>query len=95
MRVALVKYEIIFPYCHSLKEKRHNLHKIKGRIFADFKISLHEVSHHDKWQRAQLGMAIVGNDAQVLQGVVDDVTRVMMESGVGEMVDQYSEIVTF
>lgn len=95
MRVALVKFEVIFPYCHSLKEKRHNLHKIKGRIQADFKTSVHEVSHHDKWQRAQLGLALVGNDAAVLQSAVDGITNVLVDMGVGELVDQYVEIIDF
>lgn len=95
MRVALVKFEVIFPYCHSLKEKRHNLHKLKGRVFADFKATLHEVSHHDKWQRTQLGMALVGNDAAVLQSVVDSISNVLADMGVGELVDRYVEIISF
>lgn len=95
MRVALAKVDLFFPFCHSLKEKRHILHKIKDRIFSDFKISIHEVDHHDKWQRAQLGLAIVGNDASVLGGLVDRVLGKISEYGLAEVVDSISEIVSY
>ncbi len=95
MRVALAKVDLFFPYCHSLKEKRHILHKIKDRIFSDFKISIREVDHHDKWQRAQLGLAMVGNDAVVLSGLVEQVLNKISEYGLAEVIDSVSEIVSY
>ena len=95
MRVALAKVDLFFPYCHSLKEKRHILHKIKDRIFADFKISIHEVDHHDKWQRAQLGLAIVGNDALILNGLSDKILEKISNSGLAEVVDSVAEIISY
>lgn len=95
MRVGLIKIELLFPYCHSLKEKRHLLHKIKDRIWSQFKVSVHEVSHHDKWQRAQLGMAIVGNDARLVHSLSDKLVRQIGELETGELVDCVSEIIRF
>lgn len=95
MRVALVKVELFFPYCHSLKEKRHLLLKIKSRIQSHFKVSAHEVSHHDKWQRSQLGMALVGTDAVLLNSLVDKILNQVAESGLGELVDSAAEIIDF
>lgn len=95
MRVALAKFEMFFPYCHSLKEKRHLLHKLKARVFADYKVPVHEVDHHDKWQRAQLGLAVVGNDANLVNSVVDKITGALEDVGVGELVDRYVEVISF
>lgn len=95
MRVALAKVEMFFPYTHSLKEKRHILHKIKGRIFSDFKVAVHEVSYQDKWQRAQLGLAIVGNDAVKLESLTAKVLDRIEDFGLGEMTDSVVEIITF
>jgi len=95
MRVGLAKVDLYFPYCHSLKEKRHILHKIKDKIWAKFKISVHEVSHHDKWQRAQLGLAIVSNDAKQINSLMDKVLNQISDFGLGEVIDSVNEIVSF
>lgn len=95
MRVALLKVEFFFPYCHSLKEKRHLLLKIKGRLKSRFEVSAHEVSHHDKWQRAQIGMALVGNDAGLLESIIDRILNDLTEQAYGELVDSISEIIDF
>lgn len=95
MRVGLAKLDLFFPFCHSLKEKRHLLLKIKNRISADFKVSVHEVSSHDKWQRAQIGLAVVGNDAAHLSSLIDKVVEKISLMGVGEVIDSCSEIIEF
>ncbi len=95
MRVALSKIDLFFPYCHSLKEKRHAVHKIKDRIFADFKISIHEVAHNDKWQRAQLGFAVVSNDAVLAQSVADKIVNAITGFGLGEVINVTTEVVSF
>lgn len=95
MKVALAKIELFFPYVHSLKEKRHIIHKIRDRIFAEFKVSVHEVSHHDKWQRALLGLAAVGNDAVKLGALVDKVIGRIGEYGLGEPIESTTEIIDF
>jgi uncharacterized protein YlxP (DUF503 family) len=95
MRVALLKLEVYFPSCHSLKEKRHLLLKLKNRIQKHFQVSAHEVSHHDKWQRSQLGLALVGNDATLLSSIIDKILQDVTECGLGELIDSVSEIVDF
>jgi uncharacterized protein YlxP (DUF503 family) len=95
MKVALAKMEFFFPCVHSLKEKRHILHKIRDRIFSEFKVSVNEVSHQDKWQRAQLGLAVVGNDPIKLNTLVDKVIARIEEYGLGEMVDSIVEVINF
>lgn len=95
MRVALAKIELHLPSCHSLKEKRHILRKIKDRIMSRFKVSVHEVHHQDKWQRAQLGLAVVSNDARLAQSIIDQVLHEISGCSLGEVLDSVQEIVSF
>ena len=95
MRVVMVKLDMFFPYTHSLKEKRDALRKIKDKVFGEFKISVHEVSHHDKWQRTTLGFAVVGNDAGLLQAVTDKVSKKIENLDLGEIIDSLVEVNSF
>lgn len=95
MHVGIVKLELYFPYFHSLKDKRQALRKIKDKLFAKYKISVHEVMHHDKWQRTQLGFAVVSNDGVNVHSVIDHMLSDIDLMGVGERVDQIIEVMTF
>ena len=95
MRVALAKFDMFFPYTHSLKEKRYALRKMKDKIYAQFKISLHEVAHHDKWQRTTLGLAVVGNDASLLNAIVDKVINRIHDLDLGQVLDSVVEVIDF
>jgi uncharacterized protein YlxP (DUF503 family) len=95
MKVALAKLDLFLSYAHSLKEKRHALHKIKDRVFAEFKVPVHEVSHQDKWQRAQLGFAAVGNDPVKLTALADKILARIEEYGLAETVDSVVEVIDF
>lgn len=95
MRVGIVKVELYFPHSHSLKEKRHALRKIKDRIFARYKIAMQEVSHHDKWQRAQLGFAIVSHDGSYVHSIIDKILNEIDRLAVGERIDEIIEILSF
>lgn len=95
MRVGLCKVELYLPHCHSLKEKRHSLRKIKDRVFARYKVSIHEVSHQDKWQRTQMGLAVVSNDGQFVHSQIDKILSEIEMIGEGEIVDSLVEVLSF
>ncbi len=95
MFVGVVKVELFFPHFHSLKDKRQALRKIKDKFFAKYKISVHEVMHNDKWQRAQLGFAVVSNDGANVHSVIDHMLTDIDLLGVGERIDQIIEVFTF
>lgn len=95
MRVGVVKLELHFPFSRSLKEKRHALRKIKDKILARHKVSIQEVSHNDKWQRAQLGFAVVSHDGQLVHTIIDKIIHDIDLMGVGERVDEIIEVMSF
>lgn len=61
MAVALLTVELFLPGARSLKDKRMVLRRIKDRL-SKFNVAVAEVDHHDRWQRAGLGIVTISTD---------------------------------
>lgn len=87
MVVAVARLSLYIPHAHSLKEKRAVIRKIVDRTQARLKVHVAEVGAQDTWQSAQLGFAVVGSDARVLESIRDEVVRSIegMVMGEGEV----------
>jgi len=66
MRVAALRVELHLPTPQSLKEKRAVLRPLIEGIKRLGSYSVSEVDHHDLWQRAAVGVAIVAPDGEGL-----------------------------
>ncbi|TDI57140.1 MAG: DUF503 domain-containing protein [Acidobacteria bacterium] len=75
MRVAALRVEIHLPAPQSLKEKRAVLRPvIEGmRLLGSFSVA--EVDHHDDWQRATIGVAVVAPDGRGLDMQISKLRR--------------------
>jgi uncharacterized protein len=75
MRAAALRVEIHLPTPQSLKEKRAILRPvIEGmRRLASFSVA--EVDHHDDWQRATIGVAVVAPDGRSLDMQISKLRR--------------------
>ena len=60
--LMLLTVSVHIPQAQSLKQKRAVLKSLKERVRYKFNVSVAEVGGLDKWQRAVLAFAIVGND---------------------------------
>jgi len=73
MVVGIVRIELHIPASRSLKDKRQVVRGLKDRIRERARAAVAEVDHHDLWQRAALGVAVVAADGgqarELLQGV--------------------------
>lgn len=65
--VLLIHIEVIVPHARSLKDKRAVIKGLKERIRSRFNASVAEVAYQDKWQRALLGVALVGSERRQLE----------------------------
>ena len=63
--------------------------KVKNR----FNASVAEVGAHDLLQRAQIGVAVAGSDAHVVNSVVDKVVSFVEELHLVQVVDHRIEII--
>lgn len=62
MVVGVVRIELHLPGSRSLKDKRQVVRSLKERLRERVHASVAEVEHHDLWQRAALGLAVVAAD---------------------------------
>ena len=68
-----MRLELHIPASDSLKAKRSVLNHVKERIRTRFNAAVAEVDHQDLWQRAALGVAVVGGESAVLDKVLRDI----------------------
>ena len=61
MIVGVLNIELFIPGSNSLKTKRSIIKGIKDRLRSHFNVSVAEIDHADKWQRASLGVSSVSN----------------------------------
>jgi uncharacterized protein len=75
VHVAVIRIELHIPSSRSLKEKRAVLRPIVEGMRHRFSLSVAETDFQDKWQRAEIGVAVVSATASHAQEVVDTVER--------------------
>jgi uncharacterized protein YlxP (DUF503 family) len=86
---------LLAPQCHSLKEKRSVIRKIKDRTRARFHLALSEVGAQDTWQRVVLGFALVSSDRSVVENGIGDVVGSIEAMGLGSVAGDEREILTY
>ena len=93
MTVGIARLTLFLPEAHSLKEKRMVLRRVKDRAQNKFNLSIAEVGENDLWQRALLGMALVGSGRRFVEAALDEVIRFVREEA--EVTNVEREIQTF
>ena len=67
MAIGLLTLDIYIPDSHSLKDKRQVLRSLKDRLRGRYNIAVAELDYHDNWQRAQVGIVSISNNAAHLE----------------------------
>jgi uncharacterized protein YlxP (DUF503 family) len=93
--VGVCRLTLLAPQCHSLKEKRSVIRKIKDRTRARFHLSLSEVGAQNTWQRVVLGFALVGSERSVVENGLGDVVSFIEAMGLASMAEVQREILTY
>ena len=76
----------------SLKDKRHIIKSIIGRLQSRFNISIAEVDLNDSWQSSIVGFACVTNDTIHANQVISNVIKFIDNDNRVEIVDSTIEI---
>ena len=93
MTVGIARLTFFLPEAHSLKEKRMVLRRVKDRAQQKFNLAIAEVGDNDLWQRAVLGMAVVGSGRRFVESALDEVVRFLRDEA--EVTNVEREIQTF
>lgn len=78
--------------CHTLKEKRKIVKSIIGQIRSHFNASVAEVGANDIHQRAEIGVAVVGNDRMFINSTIDKIFDLIESMGLAELIGTDLEI---
>ncbi len=76
----------------SLKDKRHIIKSLIGKLQSRFNISIAEVDLNDSWQSSIIGFACVTNDTQHANQIISNVMKFVDGDGRVEIVDYTIEI---
>jgi len=85
---AAVVFELFIPDCHTLKQKRAVVRPMVDGLQRRFKVSAAEIGMQDKWQRADIGVAVIsGTEGHVLE-VLGEVERFVWSFPEVQVMDQ-------
>ena len=73
MTVGIARITLFIAGSHSLKEKRMVVRRVKDLVRQKFNVSIAEVAEHDIWQRAVLGLSVVGSDRSFVETALEEV----------------------
>lgn len=92
MIVGAAVVELHVHGSHSLKEKRGVVRSVVQRLRNEFSLSVSEVGGQDTWQRAVIGLATVGIDADRVRAVLERAVRFVDGLGLAEVVGSDVEV---
>lgn len=93
MLIGVCQVELLIPASESLKSKRTVIKSLKTRIKNKFNVSIAEVDHNDKWQRAVLGMALVTNEKKFIDKTFNQILNLIDSEDQVEMIDHQLEVI--
>lgn len=77
MVIGLLRMELHLPMALSLKDKRSILKSLKDQLHGRFNIAVAEIETNQKWQRASIGVAMLGTDRRYVDGALSHVLEWM------------------
>ncbi|HVV51958.1 MAG TPA: DUF503 domain-containing protein [Polyangia bacterium] len=75
MTVAIARVTLVLAAARSLKDKRSVVKRLKDQVRQKFNVSIAEVEAPDVWNRAVLGLTLVGPDRRFTESAIDEVLR--------------------
>ena len=83
---GLLHIDLYLPAAQSLKQKRSVIKSLKDRLRTRFNVSIAEVGHLDKWQRATLAIAMVSTDRSHLESKFEKLSAFIDQEIMGSAV---------
>ncbi|MGA8571093.1 MAG: DUF503 domain-containing protein [Desulfobaccales bacterium] len=92
MIVAAALLTLIIPENDSLKGKRKVVRSLIEKARHKFDAAMAEVGDNDLWRKAQVGVALVGNDPQLLEARIQQIMKFIENQYVVEIIDSQMEL---
>jgi len=94
MVVGVRIIEVFIANSRSLKEKRGILRRIIHRTKSRFNISIAEIGDQNSWKRGRIGFAVVGNDRNFVNSMINKILRFIEDLQLVEVIRSKMEIIT-
>ncbi|GAB6096002.1 DUF503 domain-containing protein [Desulfatiferula olefinivorans] len=85
MVIGIARIEWRIHGCRSLKEKRKVVTAVITRLRNAFNASVAETDFNDVYQKAEIGVTMVGNDQQVINAKMDKLLDMAEDLNLAEM----------
>ena len=95
MHVGVMRLVLEIPGARSLKDKRQVVRSFKERVKSRLSVSIAEVDHHDKLQRATFGVAVVSGDSGMCEELLGRVTSMAGSLPDAILADRATELFPF
>ncbi len=92
MTIGVLTLELGIFDARSLKDKRRALRSVKDRLRNSFSVSVAEVGALDSWQRAVLGVAMVGNESRFVNSCLDKIVDWIRKQRSVTLIDYNTEM---
>jgi len=92
MIIVAAMITLVIPENDSLKGKRRVIKSIIERVRHKFDAAVAEVGDNDLWQKARIGVALVGNDSQLLNTRLQQIMTFMENQHLVEIIDSQVEL---
>jgi uncharacterized protein YlxP (DUF503 family) len=92
MIIVAAMITLVIPDNDSLKGKRRVVKSLIERVRHKFDAAVAEVGDNDLWQKARIGVALVGNDSQLLNSRLQQIMKFMENLHLAEIIDSQVEL---
>ncbi|MCK9377597.1 MAG: DUF503 domain-containing protein [Syntrophobacterales bacterium] len=92
MIIAAARLTLIIPENDSLKGKRKVVKSLIEKVRHKFDAAVAEVGDNDLWQKARIGIALVGNDSQLLESRLQQIMKFIENQYLTEIIDSQVEL---
>ena len=87
MHAAAACFDLHVSQSRSLKAKRAAIRPIVDGLRHRFRVSVAEVDHQNQWQRAAIGVAVIGSSESQVRDVLASVERFVVAAADIELLD--------
>ncbi|GAA0298446.1 hypothetical protein GGQ92_000248 [Gracilibacillus halotolerans] len=81
--IIYAEIEIFLYDCHSLKDKRSVLARLRNQLKKDWNIAFAEIDYQDLWQRSKIGIVTISQSLEISRKVIDQII---------ERIDTFTEV---
>ncbi len=96
MFIGVGRYELFIPESTSLKDKRRIVRAVTQNVSNKLHVSIAEIDHLDKWQRAGIGVSCVAGSIGHCHKVLQEVEKVISRAAIvgAEISDRETTVVS-